>query len=56
MTSAASYLAGSIAPGEIVTQFGSSIGPDACMGATLNFAGLVTTFLERADYRDFNPL
>ena len=45
LTSAASYVAGSVAPGEIVTLFGSGIGPDAGMGATLNSAGLMTTFL-----------
>jgi len=45
LTSAASYLAGSVAPGEIVTLFGSGIGPDAGTGTTLDSTGLVTTFL-----------
>jgi uncharacterized protein (TIGR03437 family) len=45
VTSAASYLAGAIAPGEVVTLFGSGMGPDTGVGATLNSAGLVTTFL-----------
>jgi uncharacterized protein (TIGR03437 family) len=45
LTSAASFLEGSIAPGELVTLFGSGIGPDAGVGAALNAAGLVTTFL-----------
>lgn len=45
LTSAASFLAGAVAPGEIVTLFGSGIGPDIGTGPTLNSAGLVTTFL-----------
>ncbi len=46
LASAASYLSGSIAPGEILTLFGSGLGPEAGMGATLNSAGLVTKFLD----------
>jgi uncharacterized protein (TIGR03437 family) len=45
LTSGASFLPGPIAPGEIVTLFGSGLGPDAGMGTMLNSAGLVTTFL-----------
>jgi len=45
VTSAASYLPGSVAAGEIVTLFGSGMGPEAGIGVMLNSAGLVTTFL-----------
>jgi uncharacterized protein (TIGR03437 family) len=45
LASAASYQAGSVAPGEIVTLFGSGLGPDAGVGAAFDSAGLVTKFL-----------
>jgi uncharacterized protein (TIGR03437 family) len=45
LTSAASYLAGAISPGEIVTLFGSGLGPENGAGLTLGSNGLVTKFL-----------
>jgi len=45
VTNAASQKAGPIAPGEMVTIYGSAIGPSAGQGAQLSSAGLVATSL-----------
>ncbi|MBI1787162.1 MAG: hypothetical protein HYR60_06365 [Acidobacteria bacterium] len=41
----ASYVRGSVAPGEIVTLFGSGIGPESSVGLQLDASGLVATSL-----------
>lgn len=45
VVNAASYVGGAVAPGEIVTLFGSAIGPPQFAPAQLNAAGLVSTSL-----------
>lgn len=42
---AASYAAGSVSPGEIVTIFGSGLGPDTMVGLQLDSRGQVSTSL-----------
>jgi len=43
ITNAASFARGPVAPGEIVTVFGTNFGPAALAGLSLNSAGLVDT-------------
>jgi uncharacterized protein (TIGR03437 family) len=43
IANAASFAAGSIAPGEIVSIFGSGLGPDTGVGPTVNSSNLVST-------------
>ena len=43
ITNAASFVAGPLSPGEIVTLFGSGMGPAVLTGATINTLGLVDT-------------
>jgi uncharacterized protein (TIGR03437 family) len=45
LADAASFTTGSIAPGEIITIFGSGLGPDTLAQLRLNAAGLVDTTL-----------
>jgi uncharacterized protein (TIGR03437 family) len=45
IVNAASYVQGSIAPGEIVTLFGSSLGPATGVGATIDSQGYIPTTL-----------
>jgi uncharacterized protein (TIGR03437 family) len=45
IVNAASYTGGSIAPGEIVTIFGSRLGPDVLAGLQLDSRGRVSTLL-----------
>lgn len=45
VVNAASYLEGGIAPGEIVTIFGSALGPTAGVGATIDSKGFIETSL-----------
>lgn len=45
ITSAASYAPGSVSPGEIITIFGSNIGPTTLTGLKLTAAGMVDTVL-----------
>ena len=45
VTNAASYLTGAISPGEIITIFGTAIGPTTAAGLTLDASGKVTTTL-----------
>lgn len=45
IVSAASYLPGPIAPGEIITIFGTSIGPTTAEYTRLNSSGLLDSFL-----------
>lgn len=43
ITNAASFVSGPIVPGEIVSIFGSAMGPDQAAGAQLNSAGMLET-------------
>ncbi len=43
LTNAASFSSGSISPGEIITLFGTGIGPTPAVGLTLNSSGGVST-------------
>jgi uncharacterized protein (TIGR03437 family) len=45
---AASYVEGAVAPGEMVTLFGTNIGPDSLMGLALDATGKVATSLAGA--------
>src|SRR5581483_314805 len=45
IVSAADFLAGSVSPGELVTIFGSNIGPSTPLGLTLSSTGTVETTL-----------
>jgi uncharacterized protein (TIGR03437 family) len=45
IVNAASYAGGSVSPGEIVTIFGSGLGPNTLVGAQLDSRGYVTTSL-----------
>jgi uncharacterized protein (TIGR03437 family) len=45
VTNAASYLEGAIAPGEIVTIFGTALGPAASVSATIDSKGFIETAL-----------
>lgn len=45
VANASSYAAGSVSPGEIVTLFGSGMGPDGLVGLALNANGNVATSL-----------
>lgn len=45
VVNAASYLQGGVAPGEIVTIFGSALGPTTAVSATINSKGLIETTL-----------
>jgi uncharacterized protein (TIGR03437 family) len=45
VTNAGSYVAGSISPGEIITIFGTALGPTTAAGLTLDSSGKVATTL-----------
>ena len=45
VVNSASYINGAIAPGEIITLFGSSIGPATGLGATIDSHGFIDTSL-----------
>lgn len=45
IANAGSYAAGSVSPGEIVTLFGSNMGPDVLVGLVLDANGNVATNL-----------
>jgi uncharacterized protein (TIGR03437 family) len=45
VTNAASFVPGPVAPGELITIFGTGLGPTALAAATLNSSGLIDTTL-----------
>ena len=45
VTNAASFLAGAVAPGELVTIFGSNLGPDTGVGLQTSAPGIIDNFI-----------